>query len=233
MKEQNTTLGWGRIDKSDMEIWDTNPVFLGDKVTKKDWFKLLFYPKKWFLYRYLKKAFDQEIPERSKSEPFRILDVGCGTGASIIEMKKLFGRNADVLGIDVIKMQIDLAKQKIKKHAVIAEAEWYDGGQFPFSDKTFDAVYTSDVLGHVRDVPKWLGEINRVLKPGGALAMFSESELGRHAFVRRYFFNRGLNIDPHAESHISLYNKTELCLFPVGSWLCKCAGGEWMWNCPG
>jgi len=54
MKEQNTTLGWGRIDKSDMEIWDTNPVFLGDKVTKKDWFKLLFYPKKWFLYRYLK-----------------------------------------------------------------------------------------------------------------------------------------------------------------------------------
>jgi hypothetical protein len=49
-----------------------------------------------------------------------------------------------------------------------------------------------------------------VLKPGGTLAMFSESELGRHALVRNYLSKRGLNVDPHAEFHISLYSKQNL-----------------------
>ncbi|PLX28740.1 hypothetical protein C0581_01080 [Candidatus Parcubacteria bacterium] len=79
-------------------------------------------------------------------------------------------------------------------------------------------VYTSDVLGHVVDVPHWLSDLNRVLKPGGVLAMFSESKLGKHAWVRNYLLNRGLNTDPHAEFHISLFGKQELrtCIHDAG-----------------
>lgn len=210
MKTKNKTLGWGRVEKSDMEIWDTNPVFLHERISYKDWGKLLFYPKKWFLYRYIKKAFNKEMQDRNLSEPFRILDIGCGTGASAIDLKKMFGRRADVIGVDVVKLQIDLAREKAKKNGVNVHFEWYDGNQLPFSNADFDAVYTSDVLGHVRDVPIWLKEIDRVLKPGGVLSMFSESELGRCALIRNYLFKRGLNVDPHAKSHIYLYSKTEL-----------------------
>ncbi|MDP2692372.1 MAG: class I SAM-dependent methyltransferase [bacterium] len=208
MDNNNKTLGWGIVDDGGAEIWDTNPIFTKDMVDFKDKLKLLFYPKKFLLYRYIAKA--RKRTKTSLKEPYRILDVGCGTGASVIEMKKLFGREVEVIGIDVVRIQIELAKEKILKNAVWAEVDWYDGEHIMFPDNYFDAIYTSDVLGHVPNVPIWLKEINRVLRPGGALAMFAESELGRHAYIRKYLFNRGLNVDPADEFHISLFSKNVL-----------------------
>lgn len=208
--QNNNTLGWGKIQENGTEIWDAEPVFKNDQVETKDWLKLLFYPKKWFLYRHIKKHVKTELRWKAVHEVIRILDIGCGTGADVIDFKKMFGRKVEIIGLDVIKMQIDLAREKIKKYGVWAEVLWYDGEVIPFESNYFDAIYTSDVLGHVEDVPSWLGELNRVLKPGGALAMFSESKLGKHAYIRNYLLKRGLNIDPHAEFHISLYSKTDL-----------------------
>lgn len=128
----------------------------------------------------------------------------------MIEMTVLFGPHVDVVGTDVIQLQIDIARQRLKEYAVDARAVLYDGTRLPFDDHYFDAVYTSDVLGHVPDVPYWLRELSRVLKPGGTLAMFSESKLGRHAYIRNYLMRRGVNTDPHAEFHISLYSKADL-----------------------
>jgi len=200
MKHKNTTKGWGKVDNEGSEIWDTEPIFKNDKV---NYFKLLFYPKKWFLYRYIKSHI-------KKIDQPQILDVGCGTGATLIDFKRMFGRRVKVFGVDVVHLQVDIAKQKIKQNGVWAEAHHYDGVNLPFADNSFDAIYTSDVLGHVENVEAWLEDLNRVLKPGGALAMFSESKLGKHAYIRNYLMKRGLNIDPHAEFHISLYSKTML-----------------------
>lgn len=197
------------------------PVWRGDTVGFFDWGKLLFYPKKWALYLYIKKCLSAsrlgfrpwqagKNTEDSLSPPFRILDVGCGTGAAVIDFKKLFGRSVEVIGIDVVKMQVELARAKMRKYGVWAKIEWYDGTRIPYPADYFDAIYTSDVLGHVQNVPAWLAELQRVLKPGGALAMFSESRLGPHAYIRNYLMKRGLNADPHAEFHISLYSKKKL-----------------------
>lgn len=208
---QKNTFGWGKINNEGVEIWDTEPVFLGDRVGVKDWLKLLFYPKKIALYRWIKKNQKRlTTAQHTACNSFRILDVGCGTGAAAIDMKKIFSRGADVVGVDVVKLQVELAREKAKRHGVVASFEWYDGARLPFPDASFDAVYTSDVLGHVAHVPLWLGELNRVLRPGGVLAMFAESSLGRHAWIRRYLFSRGLNADPHAAFHISLFSKNEL-----------------------
>lgn len=208
MNNNNQTLGWGKRDSTGAEIWDDKPVFTGDKVEWKDHLKLLFYPKKFLLYRYIAK--EKKKAWKDLKEPFRILDVGCGTGADIVDLKKMFGRDVEVVGIDVVRLQIELAAEKIKQNAVWADVRWYDGEHILYPDNYFDAIYTSDVLGHVSNVSKWLQELNRVLRPGGALAMFSESKLGRHAYIRNYIFKRGLNVDPHAEFHISLYSKNKI-----------------------
>lgn len=199
------TLGWGITTDGGIEMWDTDPVFTGESVTFKDKLKLLFYPKKWFLYRHIEKH-----KKRLNVQTYRILDVGCGMGATVIDFKKMFNRSVEVIGIDVVRMQVDLGNTKLKKHGVSAQLEWYDGEHFPFNSESFDAIYTSDVLGHVQNVQPWLEELARVLKPGGVLAMFSESVLGPHAKIRQYMLRRGLNTDPHAEYHISLYHKVEL-----------------------
>ncbi len=200
--------GWGITSDDGTEIWDAPPVFLGEVVTWKDRAKLIFYPKKLLLYR----AIEKDIRKKNVGDlrdPYRILDVGSGTGASVIDMKKLFGRRVEVVGADVMALQNDIARENIKKHGIHAEIVDYDT-VLPFETETFDAVYTSDVLGHVPDVDLWLGEINRVLMTDGILAMFSESKLGKHAWLRNYLMKQGLNTDPHAEFHISLFSKDVL-----------------------
>lgn len=207
--KKDNTLGWGVVAEGGAEIWDDSPIFYNDRVDFKDWLKLLFYPKRFLLYRHIQKH-KAKLGRDYIKEPFRVLDVGCGTGTTVIEMKKMFGREAEVTGIDVVRLQIELAEKKIKTNAVWAEARWYDGEHIDYPDNYFDVIYCSDVLGHVSNVPMWLYELKRVLKPGGALAMFAESELGRHAYIRNYLMKRGLNVDPHAEFHISLFSKDEL-----------------------
>ncbi|MBI4427182.1 MAG: class I SAM-dependent methyltransferase [Candidatus Magasanikbacteria bacterium] len=209
--QENKTLGWGVRGEGGVEIWDAEPVFRDETITLKDKLKLLFYPKKWFLYRYINKQLTtSERRDTKQLRQLRILDVGCGTGADVIDLKKMFGRKAEVVGVDVVALEIDIAREKIKRHGVWAEVLVYDGENLPFSDHSFDAIYTSDVLGHVKNVAGWLEELSRVLKPGGVLAMFAESKLGKHAFIRNFLLKRGINTDPHKEFHISLYSKEEL-----------------------
>ncbi len=207
MNTENTT-GWGVHADDGTEIWDAPPVFAGESVTWKEKAKLLFYPKKFLLYR----AIAKDIKRKNVGDlrdPYRILDVGSGTGASLIDMKKLFGRHVEIVGADVMALQNDIAVQNLKNHGLHADVVLYER-ELPFADYSFDAVYTSDVLGHVPDVEFWLSELNRVLVPHGLLAMFSESQLGKHAWLRKYLLKRGLNTDPHAEFHISLYDKGDL-----------------------
>ncbi len=206
-KKKQTALGWGETGEDKGEMWDAPPLFTGPSVSTKDRLKLLFFPKKFLLYGYVKKAVRRAKKEGRKA---RIVDVGCGTGGAVIDMKKMFGRSVEVIGLDVLQLQIDVAKKKIKEHGVWAEIMWFDGKTFPFSDGTIDAVYSSDVLGHVPDVPAWLREISRILRSGGTLAMFAESKLGKHAYIRNYLMENGLNTDPHAKYHVSLYSKQEL-----------------------
>ena len=210
MNSLSQIIGWGRTDEHGSEIWDAEPVFRRDRVGAREKLKLFFYPKKFFLYGYLQKHRKHKNTENTLLQPFRILDVGCGTGAAVIDLKKLFGRQVEVVGIDVVKLQVELAEKKMRRYGVWAKIEWYDGTRIPYPADYFDAIYTSDVLGHVQNVPVWLDELQRVLKPGGALAMFSESRPGPHAYIRNYLYQRGLNADPLAEFHISLYSKKKL-----------------------
>lgn len=195
--------GWGHVHSDGSEIWDTDPIFVGT-LSFLQKLKLLFYPKKLMLYRWMQKDMQK------KGRPYRILDIGCGTGAALIEMRSLFGKDVELHGLDVVQMQIDIAKRKLSDLSVDAHVSLYDGQNIPFDNGFFDAVYSSDVLGHVKDVPHWLSEIDRVTKKDGVLAMFSESKLGKHAYIRNYLIEHGLNTDPHAEFHISLYSKSQL-----------------------
>lgn len=87
----------------------------------------------------------------------RLLDVGCGTKP----YRKLFGVT-DYVGLD-----IDSEPTRKRGAADVL----YGGNQFPFADGDFDSILCNQVLEHVFNPDELLGEMHRVLKPGGKLLL--------------------------------------------------------------
>lgn len=87
----------------------------------------------------------------------RLLDVGCGSKP----YQSLFAVDAYV-GLDI--------DSEVTRKRGIAD-HFYDGNAFPFPDASFDSVLCNQVLEHVFNPDEFLGEISRVLKPGGKLLL--------------------------------------------------------------
>jgi ubiquinone/menaquinone biosynthesis C-methylase UbiE len=90
-----------------------------------------------------------------------ILDVGCGDGRSIDIFSKLFPA-ADWIGVDIESSPEVNSRKRNDKQFVT-----YDGISLPFSDGTFDLIYSYQVLEHCRYPELVLKEIRRVLKTSG------------------------------------------------------------------
>lgn len=83
-----------------------------------------------------------------------ILDVGCGSGQLGVELMKgalKQGINVRVSGLE-----------RFPRGGEPITVTCYDGGKFPFPDKTFDVVIVADVLHHENDPGALLGECTRV-----------------------------------------------------------------------
>ncbi|HEX3552515.1 MAG TPA: methyltransferase domain-containing protein [Thermoanaerobaculia bacterium] len=93
-----------------------------------------------------------------------ILDCGCGRGFYLKMLRHL--GTARLFGIDLELPYLRKARRNTAElpAMLVSNASIYD---LPFPDETFDAVLLSEILEHVdRDVDA-LGEVRRVLKPGG------------------------------------------------------------------
>lgn len=94
--------------------------------------------------------------------PRRVLDLGCGRGDSVDQFRR-HSEDVDWIGVDIADSQE--VEQRRRKDATFVT---YDGEHVPFSDQSFDLVYSRQVLEHVPDPLGHLREIARVLRVGGA-----------------------------------------------------------------
>ena len=92
-----------------------------------------------------------------------VLDIGCNDGYGTA-MLATGARRA--VGIDVVPKAIEIARGR--PGAARIEFLLVDGGRLPFADAVFDLVTAFQVIEHVEDVATLLGEIRRVLVPGGS-----------------------------------------------------------------
>lgn len=104
----------------------------------------------------------------------RILDLGCGVGRHVITTYML--GNVESVGVDICLKDLCTAAERFEKefqdrnnHEKRLALSAADAQALPFSDGCFDKIICSEVLEHIPDYRKVLGEINRVLKPGGVL----------------------------------------------------------------
>ena len=92
------------------------------------------------------------------------LEVGCGGGILCEEIARM---GFEVTGIDPSEHSLQIAANHAKADGLRVNYEKGTGEALPCQDNSTDIVFCCDVLEHVRDVPKVISEIFRVLKPGG------------------------------------------------------------------
>jgi len=96
-----------------------------------------------------------------------ILDVGCGDGALALAFWR--GCAAQVIGCDIDPQMIARATSEAARHRAAIDYVLASAEHLPFQDQSFDIVSIITVLAFVPEPGVAIGEIARVLKPGGRL----------------------------------------------------------------
>jgi len=95
----------------------------------------------------------------------KALEVGCGGGILCEEIVQM---GFETTGIDPSAHSLNIAANHAKGGGLQIQYDHGTGEALPYADGSFDVVFCCDVLEHVRDLPRVISEIARVLKPGGA-----------------------------------------------------------------
>jgi cyclopropane fatty-acyl-phospholipid synthase-like methyltransferase len=100
-----------------------------------------------------------------------LLDAGCGPGAPAVQIAEETG--ARVTGITVSNFEVGAGQQRARAHGLTDRVrfEYGDYTSLSFPDGSFDAVLAVETLQCAPDLDRVLGELLRVLRPGGRIAV--------------------------------------------------------------
>ncbi len=111
-----------------------------------------------------------------------ILDVGCGNARDIIPMLE---SGAQITGIDISQGMINEAQRDLEEAGYQGVSmQVGDATHLPFPDNCFDKVLCSEVIEHIPDADKAVGEMFRVLKRGGRLVISTPNCRSLYGFDR-------------------------------------------------
>ncbi len=100
-----------------------------------------------------------------------LLDVGCGPGTITLGLAEVVAPDA-VVGIDLqlteVRKARTLAAERLARNVRFAVGNAYE---LPFLQASFDAVFASGVLMHLREPARALAEMRRVLRPHGFVGL--------------------------------------------------------------
>ncbi len=95
----------------------------------------------------------------------KVLDIGCGTGSTLLYIHEFINKNAKFYGVDLEKNQYlpDFVKFEICD---------IENQNLPFEDESFDIVLSNFVIEHLRKPERLFEEAKRVLKKRRLFLLF-------------------------------------------------------------
>lgn len=91
----------------------------------------------------------------------RVLDVGCGEGATLFHL----GAPAGAVGIDLFASKVAFAQRELPECRFLAASAY----ELPFERGAFDHVLARDLIHHLERPERFIDECARVLAPGGRI----------------------------------------------------------------
>ncbi len=121
------------------------------------------------------RALTETIVAEGHIEPGMIvLDIASGSGEPAISVATLLNGTGRVVATDISPAPLKVAEQRACERGLTnIEFHVADVHQLPFADATFDRVLCRQGVMFFADLPRALGEIRRVLKPGGRLTLLA------------------------------------------------------------
>lgn len=113
---------------------------------------------------------DLLLGELTPVKGMRVLEIGCGTGATVVRLTKNYQTHNTA--VDFSDKMLKSAKQRAWCSGVLRRINFKKiagDGLLPFPDNSFDAVFSESVLAIVNEavLPQLIKEIARVLVPEG------------------------------------------------------------------
>lgn len=105
---------------------------------------------------------------------YSVLEIGAGAGALTLAVLAA-GPAARLTVTDVSPRSLEALKQRAAQYANL-QYEVQDGVALTYADRSFDAVIGNSILHHLSP-QRCLGELFRVLRPGGSLLFFEPNQL--------------------------------------------------------
>ncbi len=96
----------------------------------------------------------------------RVLDVGSGPGNQVFEMSTIVGDSGHIDGVDSAEGAKEIARQRCSEMKNV-NFQVGEATDLPFDNETFDVAMSSQVFEYLDDVAAAIGEMYRILKPGG------------------------------------------------------------------
>jgi ubiquinone/menaquinone biosynthesis C-methylase UbiE len=104
----------------------------------------------------------------------RALDVAGGTGAPALQIARAIGPSGRVTATDLSPEPLKIAAERARDRGLTnISFEVADVHNLPFSDESFDLVTCRLGVMFFADLPRAVGEMRRVLKPGGRVALLA------------------------------------------------------------
>lgn len=113
----------------------------------------------------------------------RVLDVGCGAGASSLALAARVGAKGEVLGVDISEPLIERACALMPKEAPVV-FQVADAGSAPLPESAFDILFSRFGVMFFDDPVPAFAHMRRALRPGGRLAFVCWRGAAENDWVR-------------------------------------------------
>jgi ubiquinone/menaquinone biosynthesis C-methylase UbiE len=143
------------------------------EIVRQDWLSAAPAWKKWYsqLAFQSREATELVVRGAAIAPGMHVLDLASGSGEPVLSVAAAVGPTGRVTATDLLREMLDIAEENASaRNLKNIDFRAADAEQLPFPPKMFDRVTCRFGIMFIPNIQKALGEIRRVLKPGGRIS---------------------------------------------------------------
>jgi glycosyltransferase involved in cell wall biosynthesis/ubiquinone/menaquinone biosynthesis C-methylase UbiE len=125
-----------------------------------------------------------KVMEFSRHAGEDVLEIGGGIGTDLAQFA---AHGARVVDVDLAAGHLEHARRNFELRGLQGRFVHHDAETLPFEDSSFDLVYSNGVIHHTPNTARLVGEIARVLRPGGRVIVMVYAQNSIHYWLRLFY----------------------------------------------